>query len=101
MGPPRAVGNSAKFAQALTELVFDAAMVATQTLDQGVRDSHIRLAQLGGKLSEHDAKFKQVATSLDRIENSVNIALNEKLQEFRVQILEDVKRALKTMPNED
>ena len=101
MVPPRAVGNSAKFAQALTELVFDAATVATQTLDQGVRDSHIRLAQLGGKLSEHDAKFKQVAASLERIENNFSIAMNEKLQEFRVQILEDVKRALKTMPNEE
>ena len=101
MVPPRAIGNSAKFAQALTELVFDAATVATQTLSQGVRDSHIRLAQLGGKLTEHDAKFKQVAASLDRIESSFNIAMNEKLQEFRVQILEDVKRALKTMPNED
>ena len=101
MVPPRAVGNSAKFAQALTELVFDAATVATQTLDQGVRETHIRLAQLGGKLSEHDAKFKQVAASLDRIENNFNIAMNEKLQEFRVQILEDVKRALKTTPNQD
>ena len=99
MVPPRAIGNSAKFAQALTELVFDAARVATQPLDQGARETQIRLAQLGGKLDEHDAKFKRVAASLDRIENNVNITLNEKLQEFRVQILEEVKRALKTMPN--
>lgn len=101
MVPPRAIGNSAKFAQALTELVFDAATVATQTLDQGVRENHIRLAQLGGKLSEHDAKFKQVAASLDRIEKNLSIALNEKLQEFRVQILADVKQALKTTSKED
>ncbi|MDE2667709.1 MAG: hypothetical protein OXI69_16320 [Acidobacteriota bacterium] len=101
MVPPRAIGNSAKFAQALTELVFDAATVATQTLDQGLRESHIRLAQLGGKLSEHDAKFKQVAASLDRIEKNLSIALNEKLQEFRVQILADVKQALKTTSKED
>ena len=101
MVPPRAIGNSAKFAQALTELVFDAATVATQTLDQGLRESHIRLAQLGGKIGEHDAKFKQVAASLDRIEKNLSIALNEKLQEFRVQILADFKQALKTTSKED
>lgn len=98
MVPPRAIGNSAKFAQALTELVFDAATVATQTLDQGVRETHIRLAQLGGKLGDHDAKLEQLTSALDRIEKNVGIGFNEKLQEFRAQILEDVKEVLKSMP---
>ena len=99
MVPPRAIGNSAKFAQALTELVFDAATVATQTLDHGVKETHIRLVQLGEKLGKHDAKLEQLTSALDRIETNASLNLNVKLQEFRAQILEDVKQVLKSMPN--